>query len=130
MGKVIIDNKTNKLMKRFRDKICERSITESQVINLLEDLLPAEITIELTKGGRDGVTKARMFYCEAQEKYIIGNYKGPYVFEPIVYKTDNSNGILCIALDLCDDLSESNPLCYFKGDKQTIFYLDFSNRDI
>lgn len=130
MGKIIINKETNKLMKRFRDQICERSITEDQIINLLEDLLPEEITIELTKGGRDGVTKARMFYCEAQEKYIIGNYKGPYVFEPIVYRTSNSNGILCIALDLSDNLSESIPLCYFKRDKQTVFYLDFANRDI
>jgi len=130
MGKVIIKKETNKLMKQFRDIICKGNITENQVIDIMENFLPAEITIELTTGGRDGVTKARIFYCEAQEKYIIGNYKGPYIFEPIVYKATGPDEIIGIALNLCDNLSESTPLCYFKGEEQTIFYIDFSNKNI
>lgn len=130
MGKVNINKETNNKMKLFRDQICGVGINESLAVNLIENLLPDEITIELTKGGRDGVTKARMFYCEANEKYVIGDYKGPYAFEPIIFKTASPNGIISIALDLCDHLSESTTLCYFKGDKQIVFYIDFSTKKI
>lgn len=61
MGKVNINKETNNKMKLFRDQICGVGINESLAVNLIENLLPDEINIELTKGGRDGVTKARMF---------------------------------------------------------------------
>lgn len=134
MNKVIIYSKTNDMMKELKNKVAMKDYrnpdTEREIVNLLEALFPDDITVEISKGGRDGVTKARLFYHKDHQKYVIGYYNGPYLFEPILFKDDGPSGLIGVTYRICDHLSDSTPLCYFEGNKQVVFYIDFSTKQI
>ncbi|WP_373262294.1 hypothetical protein [Hungatella hathewayi] len=132
MKKVIIYSNTIDMMKELKNKVAMKDYknpnTEREIVSLLEEFFPDDITVEISKGGRDGVTKARLFYHKNQQKYVIGDYKGPYLFEPILYKDDS--GLIGVVYRICDHLSDTTPLCYFEGNKQVLFYIDFSTKQI
>lgn len=130
MGKVINDLEEIAVLKNLRDMTCRNDTTDKEIVDCIENFLPDEIEVRITKGGRDAISRARMFYFDSvsNKKYAIGNYKGPYSFEPIVF--ESTIGLSGIALELSDYISKSVPFCFFNGKYQAVFYIDICSKKI
>lgn len=129
MKKFIFDNETTNIMKNLKEEASNQKNT-NEIIRLIDNLLPENISIIVSEGGRDGVIKGNMFFFDAkkQKHFVVGVYNGPFLFSPIIFKA--VGGLTSFTYEICDTLNSYTHYCYFDGTTQHIFTIDFVNKTI